>query len=73
MSFRNGTIIDDLIEEYFNEFGTENIRIFNMPLDNQTTREYVRIVRQAIEAKTPLDRENLVERLGLNVPDDAFT
>jgi hypothetical protein len=72
MSFRNATIIDDLIEEYFDVFGTEDIRIFNMPLDDQTTREYVRIVKQAIEAETPLDRDNLVERLGLNVPSDAF-
>ena len=72
MSFKNITLIEDLIDEYYDVFGRYDIRIFNMPSDDGTTREFIRIVRQAIEAKTPLDRDNLVERLGLDVPDEAF-
>lgn len=72
MSFKNVTLIENLIDEYSDMFSRSDVQIFNMPSDDETTREFIRIVRQAIEAKTPLDHDNLVERLGLDVPDEAF-
>ena len=72
MTFENETSVNDAIDRYIEHFGKDDVTIFQMSFSDDVTRQFVQIIDQAIASDTRLELEELIERIGLGVPDDVL-
>lgn len=72
MTFKNQTAVNDAIDRYVEHFQRDDVTIFEMSYEDDVTRQFVEIVDQAINSDTRLDLDDLIERIGLDVPDDVL-
>lgn len=72
MTFKNQTAVNDAIDRYVEHFQRDDVTIFEMSYEDDVTRQFVEIVNQAINSDTRLDLDDLIERIGLDVPDDVL-
>lgn len=72
MTFKNQTAVNDAIDRYIEHFQRDDVTIFEMSYEDDVTRQFVEIVDQAINSDTRLDLDDLIERIGLDVPDDVL-
>mgnify|MGYP003109280942 FL=1 len=72
MTFKNQTAVNEAIDRYVEHFQRDDVTIFEMSYEDDVTRQFVEIVNQAINSDTRLDLDDLIERIGLDVPDDVL-
>tara|TARA_B100002019_G_scaffold122175_1_gene105052 strand:- start:569 stop:790 length:222 start_codon:yes stop_codon:yes gene_type:complete len=72
MTFKNQTAVNNAIDRYVEHFQRDDVTIFEMSYENDVTRQFVEIVDQAINSNKRLDLDDLIQRIGLDVPDDVL-
>ena len=72
MTFKNQTAVNDAIDRYVEHFQRDDVTIFQMSYEDDVTRQFVEIVDQAINSNKRLDLDDLIQRIGLDVPDDVL-
>lgn len=72
MTFKNQTAVNDAIDRYVEHFQRDDVTIFEMSYSDDVTRHFVEVVDQAINSDTRLDLDDLIERIGLDVPEGVL-
>lgn len=72
MTFKNQTAVNDAIDRYVEHFQRDDVTIFEMSYSDDVTRQFVEVVDQAINSDTRLDLDELIERIGLDVPEGVL-
>ena len=72
MTFKNQTAVNDAIDRYVEHFQRDDVTIFEMSYSDDVTRQFVEVVDQAINSDTRLDLGELIERIGLDVPEGVL-
>jgi len=72
MTFKNQTAVNDAIDRYVEHFQRDDVTIFEMSYEDDVTRHFLEIVNQAINSDIRLDLDDLIERIGLDVPEDVL-
>tara|TARA_R100001510_G_C7626982_1_gene186650 strand:- start:1052 stop:1273 length:222 start_codon:yes stop_codon:yes gene_type:complete len=71
MTFDNQTRVNDAIDRYVEHFNEDDVSIFEMSYSDDVTNQFVQIVDQSINSDKRLDMDELIVRLGLDVPEDV--
>jgi len=72
MTFKNQTAVNDAIDRYVEHFQRDDVTIFEMSYSDDVTRQFVEVVDQAINSDIRLDLDELIERIGLDVPEGVL-
>ena len=72
MTFKNQTAVNDAIDRYVERFQRDDVTIFEMSYSDDVTRQFVEVVDQAINSDIRLDLDDLIERIGLDVPEGVL-
>ena len=72
MTFKNQTAVNDAMDRYVEHFQRDDVTIFEMSYSDDVTRQFVEVVDQAINSDTRLDLDELIERIGLDVPEGVL-
>ena len=72
MTFKNQTAVNDAIDRYVEHFQRDDVTIFEMSYSDDVTRQFVEVVDQAINSDIRLDLDDLIERIGLDVPEGVL-
>ena len=71
MTFDNQTKVNDAIDRYVSHFSKDDVTIFEMSYSDDVTNQFVQIIDQSINSDKRLDMDELIVRLGLDVPEDV--
>ncbi len=64
--------IQKAVIRYSDQFGfIEDVLIFGLSEDKDTTQRYVKILDDAIKTKKRLDVDFIIQKMDLEVPDDV--
>lgn len=72
MTFDNQTKVNDAIDRYVEHFSHDDVTIFEMSYSDDVTNQFVQIIDQSINSDKRLDMDELIVRLGLDVPEDVY-
>ena len=72
MTFKNETRVNAAIDRYVAHFSKDDVTIIEMSFSDDVTNQFVQIIDQAINSDKRLDLNELIVRLGLDVPEDVY-